>query len=244
MPATITQPEASRAPTSHSGRRPPTSDAIERDGPDDRHEEDERHACVGCERECARCDPAVDRVARFAGAADDLLGPVVEPRGGSADAADHLLGEPGRLPGNRVPELGARGDVAQSALRLVACEHSVGELERPRASEGRRHEALELTACGELGDDALEHPVTGERARKLLGQRAGERPVEDAGDLRRRQDLVHRLLDRCPPGARDCPCREECGAPGHVCQPGALLAVLRCHHRQYRWPRPHSPPPC
>ena len=137
-----------------------------------------------------------------------MLGPVVEPHRGGADAADHLLGEPCGLSGNRIAELRARGDVAQNALRLVAGEHSVGELERFRRGERGGHEALQFAARGELGGDAFEDSVADERARDLLRQRTGERPVEDAGDLGRRQNLVHCLLERPAPDTRSSPCGE------------------------------------
>ena len=73
--------------------------------------------------------------------------------------------------------------MTQSVLGLVAREHSVGEFERLRAGQGGRHEALQLSACGKLGDDALEYPVTDDRTRELLRQRTRERPVQDASDL-------------------------------------------------------------
>ena len=62
----------------------------------------------------------------------------------------------------------------QRALSLVARQHLVRELVRPRARESGGHEPLELTARRELGDDALEHAVADERTGELLGQRAGE----------------------------------------------------------------------
>ena len=96
----------------------------ERRDPGRRHEEDGHHGRVGRQRERARRDPGVDRALGSRGTAHDLLGPVVEPRGGGPDAADHLVGKPRRLPGDRVAELGARGDVAQSVLGLVAREHA------------------------------------------------------------------------------------------------------------------------
>ena len=80
-------------------------------------------------------------------AADDLLGPVVQPGGGGAHAADHLLGEPGCLSRDCVPQLRTRGDVAESSLRLVAREHFVRELERLRARERCIDEPLQLSAC-------------------------------------------------------------------------------------------------
>ena len=137
-----------------------------------------------------------------------MLGPVVEPHGGGADAADHLLGESCRLPGDRVAELGARGDVAQNALRFVAGEHSVGELERFWRRERSGHQTLQFAALGELGGNAFEDSVADERARDLFRQRTGERPVEDAGDLGRRQNLVHCLLERPAPDTRSSPCGE------------------------------------
>jgi hypothetical protein len=73
--------------------------------------------------------------------------------------------------------------VAQSELCLVTCEHLVGELKGSWTRQGGRHEALQLTACSKLGDDAFEHMVADERASDLLGQRAGERSVDKAGDL-------------------------------------------------------------
>ena len=162
MPTTSVQPDASNAPTSHAGRRPPTSDATSATTPTTDMKRTMRQSCVDRQRDRARRDPAVDWALGSRRAAHDLLGPVVEPRGGGTDAADHLLGEPCGLPGDRVPELGARGDVAQSALRLVACEHPVGELERLRARERGGHEALQLAACGELGGDAFEDTVADE----------------------------------------------------------------------------------
>ena len=142
----------------------------ERNDPDHRHEEDDRQGRVRRKRDRARRDSAIDGALGSRGAAQDLLGPVVEPRGGSTDAADDLLGEPGRLPGDRVPELGARGDVAQNALRLVAREDPVGELERLRRRERGGHEALQFAARGELGGDPFEDAVADERARDLFRQ--------------------------------------------------------------------------
>jgi hypothetical protein len=98
-----------------------------------------------------------------------VLGPVVESDGRSTNTAHDVLGKPTRLPGDCVSKLGARGDVAQSMLRLVAGEHSVRKLERPRARERFGHEALELTARGELGGDALEDAVADERPRNSSG---------------------------------------------------------------------------
>ena len=91
-------------------------------------------------------------------------------------------------------------------------------------------EALQLTAGGELGGDALEDTVADERARELLRQRSGERPVDDPRDLGRGQDLVDGFLDRPTPGPCGRAGREEGGAPGRVCQAGLALVVLRCLH--------------
>ena len=198
----------------------------ERGDPDYRHEEHERHCCVGRERDRARRDPAVERALGSRRAADDLFGPIVESRGGGTNPADHLVGKTGCLSGDRVPEFGTRGDVAESALRLVACEHLVRELERLRARERSIDEPLQFSACGELGSDAFEHAVADERARDLLRQRTGERPVEDAGDLGRRQHFVYRLFERPTPGACGCPCRVESDPSGRVGESGALLLVL------------------
>ena len=189
------------------------------------------HGRVGRERERARRDSGVDRALGSRRSPHDLLGPVVEAHGGGTDAADHLVGEPGRLPGDRVPELGARGDVAQSALRLVAREDPVGELERLRARQRGGREALQLAAGGELGDDALEDPVPDERAGELLRQRAGERAVDEAGDLGRGQNLVCGLLEPSAPGLGRRPGREEGGAPGGCGQPGALFVVASIRSR-------------
>jgi hypothetical protein len=69
--------------------------------------------------------------------------------------------------------------------------------------------------------------VADERARELLRQRAGECPVDDARNLGRRQNLVHRLFEWSSPGARGRPCREEGGPPRRVSQPRAVLVVER-----------------
>ena len=212
-------------------RRAQASDQRRDEGrdPDDRHEEDSGHRGVGREPQCARRDPRVDRALDSLAAPDDAFGAVVEPYGGGTDAADHLLGEPGRLFGDRVPELGARGDVVQSLLRLVAREHLVRQLDRVWACERRGHEALQLAARRKLRHDAFEDVVADERARELLGERAGQRSVDDASDLGRGQDLVHRLLDRPAPRARGRARREERRAPGRTREPGALFFVLRGH---------------
>ena len=115
--------------------------------------------------------------------------------------------------------------MTQSTLRLVAREHAVCELERFRAGQGGGHEALQLPACCELGDDAFEHTVAGERTRDLLRQRTGEGVVEDAGDLGRRQHFVYRLFERPAPGAGGCPRWEERDPSGSVGKPGAVLVV-------------------
>ena len=114
--------------------------------------------------------------------------------------------------------------MSDGALHLVAREHLVGELERLRAPQGAGHEALQLTAGGELGGDALEDTVADERARDLLRQRSGERPVDDARDLGRGQDLVDGFFDRPTPGPRGRAGRVEGGAPGRVCQAGLALS--------------------
>ena len=68
---------------------------------------------------------------------DHALGSVVESHGRGTHASDDLLGETRRLPGNGLPKLGARGDVAKRAPGLVAREDSVRELEvRGLASAG------------------------------------------------------------------------------------------------------------
>ena len=200
--------------------------------PDDGHEDDDGQSRVGRERDRARRDPRVDRAHCPRGAAEDPLGPVVEPCGRVAGAGDHLVGEPGRLAGDRVPELGARSDVAQNSLRLVAREDPVGELERFRGGERGGHEALQLAALGELGRDAFEDLVSDQRARDLLRQRTGERPVDDAGDLGRRENLVDHVFERSAPGTRGRSCREEGGTPGSVGKPGAGFVVLG-HHKYY-----------
>jgi hypothetical protein len=100
---------------------------------------------------------------------DDLLGPVVQPGGRGAHPADHLVGKPGCLSRDRVPQLRTRGDVAKSSLCLVACEHFVRELERVWARERNIDESLEFAACGEFGGDAFEHTMANERTRELLG---------------------------------------------------------------------------
>jgi hypothetical protein len=61
-----------------------------------------------------------------------------------------------------VPELGARSDVAERPLRLVACEHTVCEFEGLWARECSIHEALQLPTCDELGGDAFDDTVAGE----------------------------------------------------------------------------------
>ncbi len=155
----------------------------------------------------------------LAGRPTTLLGPVVEPRGRRPDTADHLLGEPGRLASDCVPKLGARGDVVERPLRLVAREDPVRDLDGSRARERRGDETLQLAARSELGGDALEHAVADERACDLLRQRAGERSVEDPRDLGRGEDLVDRLLERSPPRPRRGPRREERRASGRVCKP-------------------------
>ena len=168
MPTTSVQPDGEQGADEPLRTQAPTSVATSAAMPTTEVKRTNRQARVGREREGARRDPAVDRALDTRGAAQDLLGPVVEASGRGTDAADHLVGEPGRLPRDRVPELRARGDVVQSALRLVAGEHAVGELERPRAREGGGREALQLAAGGELGDDALEDSVADERASELL----------------------------------------------------------------------------
>ena len=60
-----------------------------------------------------------------------------------------------------------------------------------------------------------------ERARDLLRQRPGERTVEHAGDLGRRQHFVHRFFERPTPCACGCPCWEESDPSGRVGKPGA-----------------------
>ena len=59
--------------------------------------------------------------------------------------------------------------MADNALHLVACQHSVGELERLRAPQRLGGEALQFAACCELGGDALENPVAHERSCDFLG---------------------------------------------------------------------------
>jgi hypothetical protein len=96
------------------------------------------------------------RVRRRGGPAAEAT---VEPRRRPAHSGHDLLGQPGRLAGDRGPQLRARGDAAQEALHLVACEHLVREFERPPAPEGLLDHPLELPALGELADDALDDLV-------------------------------------------------------------------------------------
>ncbi len=117
----------------------------------------------------------------------------------------------------------------EDALSLVAREDAVGQLGGLRARQRGSHQALELTACGELGDDPLEHAVPDDRAGDVLRERARQRPVDDAGDLRRGHDLVRSLFQLPAPSAGSFPRREERGACGCVGQPGAVLVVVRCH---------------
>ena len=91
-----------------------------------------------------------------------------------------------------------------------------------RAPERLLDQALQLAGRRQLGDDALDHPVPDERARDLLGQRPGQRAVDDAGDLGRRDDVLGRGLDPTAPGARGDSGRVERGASRRVGDPWAL----------------------
>ena len=142
----------------------------------------------------------------------------VEPACRGTDATHDLLGEPRRLLSHCVAKLGAGGDLPQSCSSLRSGD-LVGELERAWARQRRIEEPFQLTARSELVDDAFEHAVADNRARDLLGQRSGERTVDDAGDLGSRKNLVHRLLELVPPGSRGGSRREQGGAPGCVGQP-------------------------
>src|SRR5262245_66643674 len=98
---------------------------------------------------------------------------VVEPHRGGPEAVDDLVGEPARLSANSVPELGAGRDMPERMLRLVAREHTIGELQRLRACQGRGQQAVELAAGGEFGDNALEDAVATVRVSALLVARTG-----------------------------------------------------------------------
>ena len=173
-----------------------------------RHEEDDREARVRCEGERPGGDARVRAQARLA-ASRELLGAQVETHRRGADAAHHLLGEPSRLPRDRDPQLGARGDVTDRSLRLLAREDIVGQLERARAGERRRDESVQLAAGGELGHDPFEHAVADERPRHILRERAGQGAVDDPRHLRRREDVVGGILDPAAPGAGGRPGRKE-----------------------------------
>ena len=101
-----------------------------------------------------------------------------------------------------------------------------------RGGERGGHEALQLAALGELGGDPFEDSVADERARDLFRQGAGERPVDDTGDLGRGENLVDHFLERSAPGTRGRSRREEGGTPGSVGKPGARFVVLG-HHKYY-----------
>ena len=55
-------------------------------------------------------------------AADDLLGPIVQPGGGDADTAHHLVCKPGGLSSDRVPQLGTQE--VRAYLMLLFIENS------------------------------------------------------------------------------------------------------------------------
>ena len=104
-------------------------------------------------------------------------------------------------------------------LRLLAREHPVGELECAWARQRDVDETVQLTARSELIDHTLEDAVTNDRASDLLGQRSGERSVDDTGDLRGREHFVRRRLQLVAPDSRGRPRGEQRRAPGCVAQP-------------------------
>ena len=99
--------------------------------------------------------------------------------------------------------IASRSSGLDATWRRACCVSSLAStLSVSSSGRGARqcgpHEALQLTACSELGRDAFEYAVADER---VLGQRAGERSVDKSGDLGCRQNLVNRVFDWSSPDA-------------------------------------------
>ena len=178
----------SRDPASQCGLMPPTSDAINATTALPTAKIESATSASTASAAALVAMPAYTGCRRCAGRAIRSSKRVADRR----TVGDDVLGEPRRLPRDSAPELRARGDVLEHELHLVAREDAVGELERLRAPERLLDQALQLAGRRQLGDDALDHPVPDERARDLLRQRPGQRAVDDAGDLGRRDDVLGR----------------------------------------------------
>jgi hypothetical protein len=109
----------------------------------------------------------------------------------------------------------------------------VSEFEGTRACESDGHEALQLTACSKLADDALEDLLrTSERA-SFSSEPASARST--TRDLGRRQDRR-----RASSGPRQ-PVRPRArGRMRRVRRPTTRAVVVVRHHEQYRPPRPRA----
>ena len=92
-------------------------------------------------------------------AAHGPLDPVVELDGTGTDAADQLLGEPGRLSCEGRPHLRALDDLADRPAHLIAAEDLLGEPARMRARERVLDRAVECAARHQLRNHALDDLV-------------------------------------------------------------------------------------
>src|SRR5215204_6413238 len=101
-----------------------------------------------------------------------------------------------------MPYLGARRDVADGELHLLAAQYLVDELACVRALERLFHEPVELAARRQLRGDPLEHVMPDKGAREVLRERSGEGLIEDARRLGCFEDVVRGGFDPSPPRSR------------------------------------------
>src|SRR5262249_7026775 len=76
-----------------------------------------------------------------------------------------------------------------------ARDDPVDDLDRPRAVESAAQEPFELSRFLQFPHDALDYVVARQRAGELFRQRPRKRPIEDASDFRRREDVLDGPLE-------------------------------------------------
>ena len=174
-----------------------------------------RQRDVGQEHD-RRVDPERDRPSHRSGEGDGggpitTLDTVVELGGPGTNAADQLLGEPGRLSSERGSHLRALDDLSDREAHLVTGE---------RVLDG----AVERAAGGKLSHDTVENLMPDRRLDDLFRQRGRERAV-DQGCKFRHEHVVRCRRQPVAGGARRDARREEREAFRGRHEPGRALVA-------------------
>ena len=222
MPATSRQaPEVRRAPRATQAG-PSDERCDERSRPDDGHGDHERQACVGREAIARVTSPAslgrsgrgVRRTSSSARPSSRWADSRRPPTTSSASPVVWRC--------TAFRSSGARGDVIQRALHLVAREHPVGDLAGARARQRGGHEALELPRSARARRRS---------ARPLGGGRASGRPPPAGprrGPGRERARAPAPTGPRRPPPRSGRARRAAARAGKNAARPAAFESRERC----------------